>query len=479
MKYYFSFLSLWIANLGVVPLFSFSALRLVPELFFLFLRMIRVFFVLEPMVIFLRCYINYIRPIFLGLCILFVKGNTLAGSAPQDKVYLMSKGEQKEIDLGSSLKRFSVGNNEILRVKVLNAKKILIKAKKLGYSDLKIWHPHGKTYLSFYVLSKFNHLQKHQYMEIIGHFGLTVKPLGKKLLITGELKDLEDYLSLLKIMSKKMSLFIFKVNLSSELKTKLIALIQQELIIKGYLNINCEVKSFQVWCSHQKNSISKEMIKYLSEKYSIKFYNLGVNNLNSNYKMILNLISVESSDGNNWSTGLAPLRAQVGKIIESKNYQDLISDNVLFAESKDFQSKMLVKQEFLFLPDKKIHYEVGSEIPYAQTTNLATNTQWVFAGLKIDLLVKMKDEDFILDYDFSLTKPSENNITGNKESGSIIISKDKVIKAFDVYFENQSNENISLPIINKIPILNKLFNNSQNSNSKKIIIAIIAIKEAE
>ena len=132
----------WIANLGVVPLFSFAFFLLAPAFFlFNFLRIL-VCVVLEDIFLSLSYQFNkQYRAIFLTCFLLLVKGfiaqsTAFASASSKQKNIFLAKGEQIELDI-NNLDSFSIGNSEVVQCKYLSkTKKFLVKGKMLGFSDL-------------------------------------------------------------------------------------------------------------------------------------------------------------------------------------------------------------------------------------------------------------------------------------------------------------------------------------------------------
>lgn len=477
---YSSFLSsLWIANLGVVPLFLFSAFLVLPWLFFLFLRIIRNFFVNEPINTTSKYYFKFIRISFLILCVLFVKDNSLAGNAAGNKVLLLARGQQKELKLNAKLKKYSIGNKEILSLKVLSKQKILIKGRKMGFTDIKIWTQNGQELYSFYVLSKYDHLKKQQFIEILDHYQLKIKPIGKKVLLEGEIKNLAQYQKIIEIISQSPSNFVVDVQLTPELSSKIKGLVYRDLFAAGSFEHQCHFKNIQLWCHYPEQTINKDIQTFLSKKFNVQFHSIGKKNRSKNYQAVLFLISNSSSLTDQWQLGVSPLNSTVKDVWLNKNYQTLVDKNSVSANSENSKGKILVKQEFIFKADKKVIYELGAEIPYQQSNGFNTTTQWRFAGLKIELELTWKKNRPSIAYAITLNQPQQETIAGSKEVGELYIPFDQSVKLFKLSYTNSTDSISGLPIVSKVPILKQLFGSNANQNMSNQIMAILAIKEVQ
>ena len=107
---------------------------------------------------------------------------------------VLETGQQWEID-ASNMRLFSAGSKEVLSTKYLKTKKkILIKAKKLGFSDLMIHLKNGKKIsYQIYVISKRNHLSLAQLIELGRQFNLKTDVFGEYVTLTGILKERINY----------------------------------------------------------------------------------------------------------------------------------------------------------------------------------------------------------------------------------------------------------------------------------------------
>ena len=91
---------------------------------------------------------------------------------------ILAKGEQKEISL-EGLKNFSVGNQEVISYKWMpKLGKLLVKGKKVGFTDLVVWSKNGKENFSIYVLSKQKFLKTFQLADALKNLNLAIDIKG-------------------------------------------------------------------------------------------------------------------------------------------------------------------------------------------------------------------------------------------------------------------------------------------------------------
>src|SRR5690606_32260062 len=139
------------------PLFLFAAFLFAPEAFFLFLRRVSVIAVLEAINIsqWITNYFLNLKLLNLARSLLFVKALLLfpiASFAQNHQTdIIVAKGEQKELSF-THLKKLSVGNSDVISHKLIK-NKLLIKGKKIGFSDLIVWE-NSPIKFNIYVLSK-------------------------------------------------------------------------------------------------------------------------------------------------------------------------------------------------------------------------------------------------------------------------------------------------------------------------------------
>ncbi len=220
--------SSWTANLGVVPLFLLAAFLLAPAALCLALRRFSVTAVLEAINISQNktYHLSNLKPLNLTISLLFVKIFLLLPSAsfaqvsPKDMI--VARGEQKELPF-KGLKNFSVGNPDVISYKWMPKEgKLLIKGKKVGFTDLVVWTASGKEVLSIYVLSKQKFLKTFQLADALKNLNLTIDIKGPVMTATGVLSDFSDYLYLQKIKGQFQEQVFFKIGLEPKLRNHII-----------------------------------------------------------------------------------------------------------------------------------------------------------------------------------------------------------------------------------------------------------------
>ncbi len=120
--------------------------------------------------------LNVATSLFFVKIFLLLPSASLAADSPKDIV--LAKGEQKEIEL-KDLRNFSVGNPEVISYKFLPKQgKLLVKGKKVGFTDVIIWSAKGKETFSLYVLSKQKFLKTFQLADALKNLNLEIDIKG-------------------------------------------------------------------------------------------------------------------------------------------------------------------------------------------------------------------------------------------------------------------------------------------------------------
>lgn len=122
----------------------------------------------------------------------------------------------------------------------------------------------------------------------------------------------------------------------------------------------------------------------------------------------------------------------------------------------------------------------GEEIPYSQKTEEASTTLFKKAVLQLQVMPIILPNDSVqLTLDIRQDKPGALLLDGvpvirTQELKTQVIVKDKQTLALGgIYEQNMLNEHSNVPLLSRIPILGKLFQNKQNENNKKQLLVFI------
>lgn len=466
----------WIANLGVVPLFSFAFFLLAPAFFFFNFLLILVCVVFEDIFYSLSSIFNiFNRDIFLSRIPPLVKIFLILLLCPQKGItkehdHFLAKGEQIELSI-EKLKTFSVGNKEVIKYKYLPRKnKILIKAKSMGFSDIIIWNQHGKKQThNLYITSKKEQLKRMEFAQVLNSTGLHLKYAGNILYVEGTIKTLSEYLLIKNLEGQKQKNTIFNLDLDQELKNIIIAKIYEEFYSSDYRFISCFAITTQINCEYETNTENNHLLKKYQQTYRINFTNLMTKKTTSNYVLELKVLSTEKNQQYVRNTGINKIESDLMQLINENQFQLATGDILL--QDENLSSKIIASPKFNLILDSPFNYQIGGEIPYSNKNKEKEIIEWKFAGLKISGQIKMKKGKILLKYNSLLTTGNQTGINGPKGNSSIYLIPNKNYHLYSIELNNYQSSAMSTPWINKIPILKNLFSsNSRNQNIKSVSI---------
>jgi hypothetical protein len=477
----------WIANLGVVPLFLSAAFLLAPAALCLALRRFSVTAVLEAMDISSghTRYISNLKLLNLTRSLLFVKMFLLiptalfAQGSPSD--IILAKGEQKELHF-SGLKKFSVGNHEIISYKLMpKTGKLLVKGKKVGFTDLVIWTKAGKQVLSLYVLSKQKFLKTFQLADALRNLNLTIDIKGPIMTASGTLSDFSDFLYLQKVKGQFQDQVFFKINLGPELRNHIVGQIYKKLYANGFSSVVCQADFLDIICFYEGSS-NPDLLKQMGTYYRVSFIQQDSRFRHKNYRLKLKLIQLERMDGSEIHLGLDQLKSTVHDLFDF-GLRRLIDDNMIFFNKSKMDLSTLAEPEMVVNLNTPQLIEIGSKIPYQNisvkgATVIAPIT-WRFAGLKISTKITESYGKLLLNYETTFSHPVDQAISGSKEVSSALLDVGIPLKIFQIGFQTTAKSRSGLPFISDIPILKHLFESKSDQKTYKQIYGYVVLEAVE
>lgn len=477
----------WTANLGVVPLLRLAAFLLAPIALCLALRRFSVTAVLEAINISSGriLFLSNLKLFNLTASILFVKALLLLPTASMASIsesdIILAKGEQKEMTI-MDLKNFSVGNPEVISYKFLSkTKKLLIKGKKVGFTDLILWTKEGKKAFSIYVLSKQKFLKTFQLADALKNLNLLIDIKGPIMTATGSLNDFGDYLYLQKIRSQFQDQVFFKIFLDEKLKNFIIAQIYKKLYSNGFSHVACQVEWMDIVCYYegQQNDV---LLKQLAQFYRISFIQQESKLKHKNYQMKLKLIQLERMDGREIHLGIDQLKSSVGDLFEF-GLRKLVEDNLVFLSKSQMDLSSLAEPEMIINLNKPQTIEIGAQIPYqnigVQGATVVAPIDWRFAGLKIKTQISENYGKFLFDYETEFSRPIDQSISGSKEISSAILELGVPLKIFQIGFQTTTKSRQGIPFISDIPVLKHLFESKSDQKTYKQIYGYVVLEEVK
>ncbi len=472
----------WISNLGVVPLFLLAAFLFAPIAFFLFLRRVSVIAVLEAINIshWITNYFLNLKLLNLTRSLVFVKVLLVLPAAANAQNHqtdiILAKGEQKELTF-TQLRKLSVGNSSVISHKLIK-NKLLIKGKKIGFSDLIVWEERPVKY-NIYVLSKQKYLKTIQLADALRNLSLQIDIKGPMITAQGEVSDFGDYLYLHKIKQQFKDQVFFKVRLSPALRNFIIGHIYKRMYQSGFSKVSCQNEWLDITCSYE-GEHNKKVIKQLQTSHAVTLLEQDSNLAQKNYQLRMKIVQVESLDGREVRLGLDKLSASVADIFDH-GLRKLIDDNfILLSESKVNLSTLAEPEMIVNLNHPQL-IEIGSQIPFQnitpKNTNIIAPIDWKFAGLKIVTHVSASYGKLLLKYSSEFSRPLGNGISGSKEESSVILTPSESVKIFQIGFKTTSLGKDKIPYLSEIPILKHLFTSTSSSETYKHIYGFIQLEE--
>jgi Flp pilus assembly secretin CpaC len=480
----------WIANLGVVPLFLSAAFLFLPAFFTLLALTIFVLAVLDaiilsPLTWLLRLVIQN-KHQFLTLNSHKVKALSIylvLASLPSlaQESFFMAKGEQIELKL-DDLVKFSIGNPQVITHKYLKTeKKFLIKANKLGFSDLVIWTKAAKKSYHFYVLSKLQHSNQLKLSESIKALSLNAVPKGEFIIIEGELRDITQIKALHQLVKLAKNKVLLKTYISPKLQIKIISEIYQDFLDFEIDSISCLTDNSKLTCHYQgDHPLIAERVNYFENLYGVQFQKRASTDYLKNFQIKLKIIQHENSHFLKAQTGLDIIEAQLAELFDY-GLGHIVRKNALHFQQGQEQVNLLAEPETYLRLGEEVEFKVGAEIQFQGSErvdhrNLVTY-QWKFAGLKLKLKLTQENGRYLIRYHTTFSLPSENSISGSESTSTLYLDKNTSSKLFQVGYSNDTSSKKGLPLLSDIPILGQLFSDNSNASQYKNIVAFIQLEE--
>ncbi len=475
------------ANLGVVPLFLFVAFLLAPDALFFCLRRFSVTAVLDAICIsrdMFRHYmglklLNVATSLFFVKIFLLLPSASLAADSPKDIV--LAKGEQKEIEL-KDLRNFSVGNPEVISYKFLPKQgKLLVKGKKVGFTDVIIWSAKGKETFSLYVLSKQKFLKTFQLADALKNLNLEIDIKGPVMTASGILSDFSDYLYLQKIKGQFQDQVFFKIALDARLRNHIVGQIYKKLYANGFSSVSCQVDWLDILCFYE-GTQNENLLKQLSTFYRVTFIQQDSRLKHKNYRLKLKLIQLERMDGKEIHLGMDSFQTTIGDLFDL-GIRKLVENNVVFLQRSKLDLSTLAEPELIVNLSTPQLIEIGSQIPYQniaqQGATVIAPIDWRFAGLKIKTKITESFGKLLLEYETEFTRPVGQAINGSKEVSSALLEVGVPMKIFQIGFQTTSRDRKGIPILSEIPILKHIFESKSDQNTYKQIYGYVVLEAVE
>ncbi len=496
--------SKWIANLGVVPLFLFSAFLLAPA----FLAFLNLLFVVTHVLetigkllynrnfdsgintnIYSLLTLKSFKPFFLPIKSPCVKGFftflVLIYSTPivMSKDLVIGKGESLTLPI-FPLRQFSIGNKEVLTYKFHEkTKQLLIRGARIGNSEVVLWKKDqdAPELINVFVISKIQESKILQISEAIRGLGLDCEMGLPHLRVKGLINDKAQFLTFQKFLKKHSDILIDETTMDWNLKKQLMTEVYLILLNDYKDQTKCSFSGSQLRCFYPSNEkISDGLKANLEDTFGITFVESSAQKQNQNYWYKIKIVQLEQLDGEEIKLGLEELNTTIGEILKLP-LNVIVEKNTVLLNQKKVSMSTLAEPSGIIRPLTAAEFQVGAEIPFqfSNKDGSTTQTQWQFAGLKIKLDIENLGEQIKASYDTELTKPSgetNGSISGSKGKSSIVVNLNRPIILFQMLLKTEGAGVNQLPYLNRIPIIGELFKSKSSQSNYKTITAILEIK---
>jgi hypothetical protein len=485
------------ANLGVVPLLRFAALRLAPIFLTLFFLTIVVRFVQEAMSNSnfnikllvngkvcqkLLGFVKKLCNIFMTFCLLaFLSPDHGLSKSSKTEIWVLGKGEMREIPLKGKVE-YAIGNKQVLKVKYLPGHHTLaIKAQAVGQTELTIWKKQQAKKMLIYVISKKEQLQSAQILHYLEGTGIEGMLRGDHVWAEGEIKRMFDLhrLAALKIFAKKQ--LYFEVTLHPKLQKQLRTEILQASFEHQVKLETCHLQNFdELRCFTSTQKISAPM-KEAAARWGLKLIQQSDQDLEKNFQLKMRLVQFARTDGEEIKIGFEHFQGKVGELLK-RPWEQILSVNESSLHSQNTQMQLMAEPTITMNVGEKQEFKIGQEFPYASGVNAqgTSQTDWKFAGLKINFKLMKQGDKLKLTYQTSHSQWDGVQIQGNEGKGSLFVTpqlKNGQI-LFQIPFEMKRKALKKMPLLGQIPLLGKLFQAPEYQVIKLQLWALIMLQES-
>lgn len=394
----------------------------------------------------------------------------------------LSRGEIKEIDW-KPLSGFSVGNKDILSVKVVKGKsKLLIKGKSLGLSDLMLWGKGDeRRQIQINVIDKRSHQKVSRIASHIQQLGLYTQINDQNIHIEGRLNEYQNYLALVRLYSdareSDVLLYTDQVEIDPKLERSVFAKFLSTLMQLNLTLLECSPKKLWIECEDIEDTSLKSSKTFLDKSYLIHWIPQAGGHTMKQFEVQLILQQFENQTGESFTLGLNRIKGNWEQVL-SDSPLSLIKQNNIHIEDSEYKTSTLAQPKIIGRFHTPIKVQVGQEILYTQNlgNNMATQ-QWKFAGLDIDIQLTPMAKGILVKFSNSLSQPSGDSLTKSSQESSIIVEEGQSEILFDIGFQMKKNDESRFPGLSSIPLFGSLFKNKFISTSYKNVLCLIKITE--
>lgn len=428
---YFSFLSRWIENFGVVPLVSFATFLLFPIFFLLFALFVFVTRVLETITALLNQLLifnnfKYLRPraslvkaIFM---LLLLSTSLMAQSGPQViESIVLGIGEHREIQISKG-EKFSIGSGVAVSHKRLSGSGILLlRGKGLGSAELWIRTKEHTRLVRVHVIEKRRLIGLRKIISRLEGESIRVNWKGQALHLDGVIKRYSDWKFLKSSNELYSDSLLIDLTLDKSLQSSILVSLYQKMFKEGDKHVQCQFKNIILECLiEKKNHFNKSLIKYFKDNFGVQFVVFQKDTPTLNYSIRIELFFLKEKTNNSSDFGLNEIHTSWEKVF-NLGPRSLISNNQIKLINKKYNLQNSHTHQLLLQSGEVAKLKLSEQL--ALQIQLTANNEFIE------------------------TKYSLNQ--GDKVSfkSKVLIRPDVKRELFSLLLDTNSNDKKSLPII--------------------------------
>ncbi|GAB4023726.1 MAG: hypothetical protein Fur0010_26940 [Bdellovibrio sp.] len=429
---------------------------------------------------------KYLRIKYLPLTTLTVKSILLLmlgthfayGQTPEntrDSTLFLAIGEHAEISVAHR-QSYTNGNREVVATKMMKGNKtLLIKALKQGFSEIALFENGKKmSATKVFVTNKLEKLNVISIAEELQDMNLKTINHVNNLYVAGEIDQLHQFIRLHQLKNELKESLLIDIEMTKNLKKEILSGIYKISLGQKNYEFFCEIKKIQVSCFYDDTKpLSEDAIKKITSDYFVQMIAKNAKSKNSNFKVKLKIIQMESTSGREINWGLSEINGTLDELFTA-GLRGVISKNSLILAQSDISLSTLAEPVLLMQAGEESVIEIGTDIPYQGKRQV----DWKFAGLRIKLKLNRIGREIILSYTTEFGQPHEGGqISSNRQNSKIKIDNDSPLEIYQIGFETQSKHQDQIPGFGDIPLLGELFKGRGQGRTYKKLSAVILIEE--
>lgn len=351
---------------------------------------------------------------------------------------------------------------------------LILKGKKLGFSDLHIWAENkGKISYKIYVFSKRQRLKIISLMETFQGLGLKAKFFGDKIYVRGTIYSLKNYHLIKHLIKDYKNDIIYYLVLSKKIKKHIIGKIYYHLFQNNIRDIKCHPQNFLIQCEYAASSIKKSrLIKFLEKKYAVQLVPKHNKDLFHNFTLKIKFYWVSRNLQNDQNFGMSEMNGKFMDVV-NENLSHLFYSNAIALQKGNYYFKHLASPQITLTLNEWAKLKVGEEKFFNETKD-----KWKFVGLNFSFKLQKKFELFFLEYKMNLEKKKkQKNYYKNNHQSKVFLNLNTPLLLLDHHILSKQNYKEKTPFLSAIPVVGNFFTGHGDNQQLNKLMAIIELKK--